>query len=209
MLRYIKPLALCLLLAAAAAQAQSVYRWVDDKGETHYGQSVPPEYKDYGYVRLGPNGTVRERVEPKLTPEQIAERRRQRAEQARRDAAAHKQQVQDRMLLVTYNNEQEIHDAFEAQRAGIESQRVSTRMALDLVETRFEKLISRAAQRNRAGQIVPAQLQEQIDETRGELRALRGDLARLDEREAQARERTASRLKRYRQLTGSNPENDS
>lgn len=203
---YIRPLTLCLLLATAAAHAQSVYRWVDDQGETHYGQSVPPEYKDYGYVRLGPDGSVRERVEPKLTPEQIKEQRRQRAEQARRDAEEHKRQVRDRMLLATYRSEQDIHDTFEARKAGIESQRVSTRMALDLVENRFEKRVSRAARRTRNGQAVPAQLQEQINDTRARLRDLRADLARLDEREAQARERLAARLERYRELTGSSRE---
>src|SRR5690625_4312597 len=68
MLRTTLTIALTMILLASTAQAQSVYRWVDDNGEIHYGDSVPTEYKDYGYVRLGPDGTVRERVEPALSP---------------------------------------------------------------------------------------------------------------------------------------------
>jgi chromosome segregation ATPase len=201
MLRKILLLFLPLALAASAAHAQSVYRWVDDEGETHYGQTVPPEFKDYGYVRLGPDGTVRERVEPALSPEEIAERRRQRAEQARQEAAERSQEARDRMLLATYSSEEDLREALDMQLAGIESQRASTRMALDLVENRFESLVGRAAELNRQGRGVPDRLQTDIEETRAELRGLRGDLERLEEREQEARDRFAANLERYRDLT--------
>lgn len=201
MLRYLTPFVLLLILAASAAEAQSVYRWVDDEGETHYGQSVPPEFKDYGYVRLGPDGTVRERVEPALTPEQIEQRRRQRAEQARQEAAQRSQEARDRMLLATYSSEEALREALDMQLAGIESQRASTRMALDLVENKFENLVSRAASLNRDGRAVSEKLQTSIEETRQELRDLRADLQRLDEREAEPRDRYSANLERYRELT--------
>lgn len=201
MLRYILLPFLLLVLVASAAQAQSVYRWVDDEGETHYGQSVPPEFKDYGYVRLAPDGTVRERVEPALSPEEMAERRRQRAEQARREASQRSQEASDRMLLATYDSEEDLRQALETQLAGIESQRASTRMALNLIENRFENLIGRAAELNREGRDIPERLQSELDDTRAELRSLRADLKRLDEREAEARERFSASLERYRELT--------
>lgn len=201
MLRYIPLLFLLFVLVAPAAHAQSVYRWVDDDGETHYGQSVPPEFKDYGYVRLGPDGTVRERVEPALSPEEIEERRRQRAEQARQEAAERSQEARDRMLLATYRSEEDLREALDMQLAGIQSQRVSTRMALNIIENRFESLVSRAAELDREGRNVSENLQTRIQETRAELRSLRADLTRLDEREAEARDRFANNLERYRELT--------
>lgn len=39
-----RTLALALLLAAAAAHAQ-IYRWTDEQGRVHYGQSPPPGAK--------------------------------------------------------------------------------------------------------------------------------------------------------------------
>jgi chromosome segregation ATPase len=89
---------------------------------------------------------------------------------------------------------------------GIESQRSSTRMALNLIENRFEGLVTRAADLNREGRAVPPRLQSEIDETRSELRKLRADLDRLDEREVNARERFSASLERYRELTSSNQE---
>jgi len=206
MLRYTLLFVLMFVLAAPAAHAQSVYRWVDDEGKTHYGQSVPPEFKDYGYVRLGPDGTVRERVEPALSPEEMAERRRQRVQQAREEAAERSQEARDRMLLATYNSEEDLREALEMQLAGIQSQRVSTRMALNLIENRFEGLVSRAAELNRKGREVSETLQNRIEETRAELRGLRADLVRLDERETEARERFSASIERYRELTSSHEE---
>lgn len=201
MLRKILLLVLPLTLAASVALAQSVYRWVDDQGEIHYGQSVPPEFKDYGYVRLGPDGMVRERVEPALNPEQIAERRRQRAKQARQEAAERSQEARDRMLLATYSSEADLRKALDMQLAGLESQRASTRMALDLVENRFETLIGRAADLSREGRDVSQGLQADIEETRAELRGLRRDLERLEVRKQRARDRFSANLERYRELT--------
>lgn len=201
MRRKILLLVLPLALAASTVHAQSVYRWVDDEGETHYGQTVPPEFKDYGYVRLGPDGMVRERVEPALSQEEIAERRRQRAQQARQEAAERSQEARDRMLLATYSSEEELRKTLDMQLAGLESQRASTRMALNLVENRFETLVGRAARLNREGRPVPDRLQTDIEETRAELRNLRGDLERLAERKQEAHDRFSANLERYRELT--------
>ncbi|NBB93961.1 MAG: DUF4124 domain-containing protein [Gammaproteobacteria bacterium] len=201
MLRLIASFLLLSALAVSTAVAQSYYRWVDDSGEVHYGQSVPPEYAAYGYERLGPDGTVRERVEPQLSPEEIAERRQQRAEQERREAEERNQETRDRMLLATYGSEEDLRDAMKMQLQGLESQRASTRMAVELVENRFETQIGRAARLSREGRPVPGRLQESIEETRTELRRLRADLDRLDEREAQTRERFMADLARYRELT--------
>jgi hypothetical protein len=38
-------LALAALLLAATAHAATIYRWVDDKGHTHFSDTVPEKYK--------------------------------------------------------------------------------------------------------------------------------------------------------------------
>lgn len=194
---------LSLLLASSSALAQAYYRWVDDEGEVHYGQSVPPEFKDYGYVRLGPDGTVRERVEPALSPEEIAERRQQRAEEAEREAERRSQASRDRLLTATFSSEQALIDGMEMQLAGIESQRASTETALELMERRFETLVARAAPYHRREATVPANLQEGVKETRAELHRLREEIERLEQRKAETRQRFMADLERYRELTGS------
>lgn len=48
--------AACLALAAFAAGAQTMYKWVDEKGTTHFSEHPPPD------------GKKAAKVEPKVTP---------------------------------------------------------------------------------------------------------------------------------------------
>ena len=57
----------CLGLATVAGAAE-VYRWVDENGEVHYSESLPPDYKDKGFDRLNRDGLVIDENQ-KLTPE--------------------------------------------------------------------------------------------------------------------------------------------
>lgn len=189
------------LLVFGEVLAQTVYRWVDDHGEVHYGHAVPPEFTHRGYERLGRDGVVRERVEPALAPEQLAERRAQQQREAELAAQQRNQESSDRLLLATYRSENDLRASLEMQLTALNSQRASIRMALNLVEGRFESLVSRAAEHTRNSQAVPAALESSIDEARAELRRLRTDLTALDGREQDLRDQFASDLNRYRELT--------
>lgn len=191
------------LLAMGDAAAQTVYRWVDDSGEVHYGHSVPPEYASQGYEVLRRDGTVRERVEPALTPEELAERRESRRREKEEESRQRNQQTRDRLLLATYRSEDALESALETQIVALNSQRASIRTAINQVERRFEHLIDRAAEHSRDDRKVPQKLEESISKARAELRRLRTDLAALDEREKQIREESRADLERYRKLTNS------
>ena len=66
---------LCVLLplSVAAQQAQrGTFKWVDDEGVIHYGDSIPPEYADKPKQRLNDQGVAVEQLEGKKTAEQLA-----------------------------------------------------------------------------------------------------------------------------------------
>ena len=73
------------------------YKWVDEKGITHYGDYVPPEYAKRERAVLNQEGVVIRRLEAEKTPEQRA------ADALRlRDAESRKQH--DQFLLNTYTS---------------------------------------------------------------------------------------------------------
>ncbi|MCU0976914.1 MAG: DUF4124 domain-containing protein [Steroidobacteraceae bacterium] len=95
---------LALVLSAAQAEAQKVYRWVDKNGQVHYGDKVPPEYASQNRDVLNKSGI---KVGTELaagTPEAIKARE----EAERAQAAAAEQARRDRMLLQTYQSPEEI-----------------------------------------------------------------------------------------------------
>src|SRR5699024_3580196 len=154
------------------------------------------------YVRLGPDGTVRERVEPALSPEEIIERCKRRAAQAREEAEQRRRATQDRMLLATYRSEEELRLERDSRLAGIRNEQSALKASLDLYENRYEKLASQAAQNSREGKGISRRLQSEISDARSKLQQLRTELKDANQRELTTRQRFDQRIKRYRKLTG-------
>ncbi|MDP9066523.1 MAG: DUF4124 domain-containing protein [Pseudomonadota bacterium] len=102
-------IAFALLLAAASSATTAIggtnsrktYKWVDERGVTHYGDHIPPEFASQEQRVINSQGIETERVEAQKSSEQLA------AEEQQRGAAA-VQASRDRNLLNTYSSVGEI-----------------------------------------------------------------------------------------------------
>jgi len=87
----------------------AMYKWVDEKGSTHYGDRVPPQYSDRAGAQLKKSGRTvqveQKAAAPSRQPEQDPEKRMLEAKQQT------DRQRQDNALLATYANEAEIDQA--------------------------------------------------------------------------------------------------
>lgn len=96
-----------LLFAVSVSAEARVYKWVDKKGITHYGETVPPEYANANITELDEKGRVVSQHEV-LTPEQAAARAESEAKKRAAEQAALDQKRHDKALVSSYNSEQEI-----------------------------------------------------------------------------------------------------
>ncbi|HSH97987.1 MAG: DUF4124 domain-containing protein [Methylophilaceae bacterium] len=82
--------------ASLAADGKKILKWVDDKGVTHYGDSIPSQYADRDNSEINSQGiTIRKNhIKPK--------------EQTVLEIANQDQTRRDRALLASYTTEQEI-----------------------------------------------------------------------------------------------------
>jgi len=107
-------LVLCVFGALAAQPSlAAMYKWVDEKGKTHYGDSIPPQYANRSSERLNKSGAVQTKAERTA---QTAEARpsEQDIEKQKADAKRQlEQRRQDTALLATYSSEREIELARE------------------------------------------------------------------------------------------------
>lgn len=87
-----------------------LYRWTDEKGVVHYGDSVPPEYAKQDRSVLNSQGVNVGFEQGELTPEQRAEKQRQAAEAAQAQAQREEIARRDKMLLETYISVSDIED---------------------------------------------------------------------------------------------------
>lgn len=156
--------------AAAPQDKGGILKWVDDKGVTHYGDSIPPEYAHRSSTVLNKTGRVLRKNEAfkptaELTPDAVQEKLL--AEQQRRDG----------VLLGSYTTEQEIDLARER----------STQMddsAIKGLEQRAAGVKERLAmyQKSAAGftsrkKPIPDDLKQDIDGANGELGRIEAQIA--------------------------------
>jgi hypothetical protein len=99
-------LAACIFLTPTARAA--TYKWVDDQGNVHYSDKMPPEAVNKGSIELNKQGVPIKKNDPALTPEQ--RRAREVEEERTRQAAKIRDEIQrrDRALLQTFTTEGEI-----------------------------------------------------------------------------------------------------
>lgn len=96
------------LAILAAPAAGTLYKWVDEKGVTHYGDSIPPEYVRGGTTEFNKQGRAIKRTAPALTPEQIRAQEEERTRRIEDEKAAREQKRKDDALLATYTSVKEI-----------------------------------------------------------------------------------------------------
>ena len=202
---------LCALVVGATPALAEVYRWVDENGEVHYSESLPPDYEDKGYDVLNRQGMVVEK-DRKLTPEPPPEVPvEEEPQELPRDASgmprpkaafseAEMQQRMDTFLMLRYESEQEILDAMNVEirqlnydRRLLESSRASS-------EEAFRGHVKLAADRQRAGLPVKEATVREINTNRAELAKVESALDGLQQRENSIRADFEKQLERYRYL---------
>lgn len=210
-------LAACVFLAASAeaqkkgAQAQpKVYRWVDENGEVHFSESLPPDLQEEKLEVQKKTGntwqedrTLAPPPPPKPKPPGKNELPRdssgmQRA--APRYSPAQIKAQQDDFLLLRYHSEEEILDAMQVEIKQMDyDKRVLTasRKSLDVA---YHGNIREAAERQRAGLKVEDKLVRNIRSLKQRLASNAASIGALTEREAAIRKTFEADLDRYRTL---------
>jgi hypothetical protein len=186
---------------AASQPAGRIYKWVDEQGVTHYGQSIPPEYRDQGGAEMSKGGMTVRRIDPASTPEQ----RKAAEDKARREKDEQKrvfeQRRRDTALLNTYTSPREIDEARDRNLAlplqairGLEPR-------VKRSEERLETLEQRADGFEQVGKPVPDHLKDDIAEQKLELEGLHADIERHKSQIKAIQTRFEQDKQRYVELT--------
>lgn len=203
-MRSLTALVLLVVFADAAAQT-TVYKWVDEDGETHYSQTLPPERVQQEHAQLDGEGRVTREIARALTAAERAElAARMRAE---RDAAERQrlQSQQDRLFLAAYPTERAVADSIDAQRDVLMGEYQSVSSLIEQARLRLNQSVTQAAEMQRAGREVPEHLQLDISRARGNLAQLNARHAELEDQIDGLDNTLAEELARFRRLTGTEP----
>jgi hypothetical protein len=155
-----------LAIGAGPARA-AMYKWVDDKGITHYTDTMPPDAVNKGNVELNKQGVTIKKTDPAVTPEQRkareAEVEQQRELAKQKEAQARK----DRALLDSYTTESDIDLAKNRSLRTVENALQSAQAySTQLTKRKAELTANKAALGSKP---VPAALERDHSATDGEL----------------------------------------
>lgn len=200
-LRGLLPIGILVAGMPAAAVAAKLYKWVDEHGQVHYSEVIPPQYRDRANVEIDRRGRVLRRNEA------FEEKKRQIDEEASRKQVEEKRNTEqgrrDKALLDTYTNEAEIDLARDRTIAFPQQVAESYEPRIRTVKQRVQALRAEKEGLVKAGKPVPVALVSEMAAVEKELGAL---LAEQQARQAeieQIRERYSAQKARYRELTGS------
>ncbi len=200
-----------LWMHPAPALAAEVYRWVDENGEVHYSESLPPDYKDKGHDVLNRDGLVVDENQT-LTPPPPAEAAPEdELKELPRDASglarpkalyseAEMQQRLDNFLMLRYDSEQEILDAMNVEIKQLNYDRRLLAGSLASTNEAYRGQLHLAADRQRAGLPVDEATSREIRKLRKELAKSSESLNGLQQREDAIRADFNKQLERYRYL---------
>jgi hypothetical protein len=201
---FVAALALSLLsLAAAGADTGSsggkVYRWTDDKGVVHYGDSVPTEFSQTERSVLNNQGVEVGHIEGGKNAQQ-------QADQARAANAAQQRAQHDRFLLATYLSTKDIEQLRDERIELMEAQIKSATIYIDTLTTRMAALQDRAVRfkpysSDANARRLPDDLAEELVHTLNEARTQHQALEAKQNEVVETRAEFDSDIQRYRELT--------
>jgi hypothetical protein len=196
----------CLLALFALALPVSLhagpqlYKWVDEHGETHYSDRVPPDEAKQGRSVLNDQGITVKTVDAAKTPEELAEEQRlaRIREEQRRIAEA--RAAQDRVLLNTFQNEQAIVNARDAKIAAIGNIIHISSGTLRGLEQKLTAQMKSAADLERSGRSVPPALEQRIRDIRAQMRETKEFIDQKNNEQEAIRQAYEKDIQRYREL---------
>src|ERR1700680_3429756 len=97
-----------LLIALTIPAIAATFKWVDEKGVTHYGDSLPADDSKRGGAQINEQGKVLKKYDAVLTPEQQKARDADIAKQSELDQQREEQRRRDLALVNVYTDEPEI-----------------------------------------------------------------------------------------------------
>ena len=189
--------------AAYASEHDRVYKWVDEDGQIHYGDSIPPEYSDLPKQVLNEHAVTVDHLEGRKTEEQLL------AEQKARELETQKelQRRADQALLATYLSVEEIVMHRDRRIELFQAQSRVTELYLRNLERRLSKLKREAARYRPYNEdpdapLISQDLVADINETNATIARHEKNLQKFREDERQMVARFEGDINRFKALKG-------
>ena len=184
------------------ADAVKLYRWVDDSGDVHYSDRVPPEHARQERARLNQQGIYVERTEAAKTEKDILQEQELARLREARNQILQEQQARDSALLTTFSSEEDILFARDGKLATIESHLTVAKSTIERLTERLTEMQTEAAARERKGKHISKSFLSEIEATRRQIEDKHRGITQREEEKQVILEKFDRDLRRFKELKG-------
>lgn len=197
-MRYFLSLMILMLLSFPAAA--KMYKWVDENGKTHFGDTIPPQYAKQGNIELNKKGMAVKQTDAAMTPEQRKAKEEEEAQKKEEERKKEEQKRRDSALLNTYTTDKEIDLVRDRnlQQGTLQIQGMELR--IKQIQPRLNEARKKAEAIKASGKPLPVYLQQEVQETEKEMQHLQDMVKQRRQEMETVRTRFEDDKKRFREL---------
>ena len=186
--------------SSSTTAPKQTYKWVDEQGVTHYGDSVPSQYSQREHTVLNSQGVEVQKRIAEMSPKEAAEYQARQREEARR-------KQHDMFLITTYPSVAEIETIRDSRLDQINAQITAAEAYIASLTTRVDGLKQRALSfapyNTRAGaRRMPDDLAEEMVRAMSELRTQNSALTAKRTEFKSVQDQFDTDISRYKELRG-------
>ena len=190
---------LLFILCSVPAQAK-LYKWVDENGQTHFGDKIPTQYLSKEHKELNEQGATVKTYDAAETEEERAEKRKQERARKEEEKKAKLQAKRDRVLLDTYTTERDLIAAKTARLDAVASQMQLSESIIADTERKLEMTEKQITRIKASGREVPKNISDKMVREEKQLATQRKIARGHLEREQKINTQFDGYIERFREL---------
>jgi Domain of unknown function (DUF4124) len=179
----------------------NTFRWVDENGQVHYSDQIPPNEVDQAYSTINKEGVTINSVEKAKTKEQLAEEQRLKERQAEQERLARERQNYDHILLDTYSKVSDLEKTRDRYLATLEGVIKVAQHKLASLNTELDKLNKAAANLEQDGKAMSEDMRHDITNLQSQIDRENSFILAQRTQQKELREKFAADIKRFQELT--------
>lgn len=192
------------LVVAVPASAGKLYKWVDEKGNVHYSDKVPPEAAKLAREEKNQDGVTVKQVARAKTQEELAAEAAQRVKDEEARKLAEAQAQADRALMLSYTTEDDLIRARDQELGVIDANMTTAKLTIGSQEKNLSDLLAHAADFERNKKPVPQKVTDSITHVRAQIEAQQKTLKEREAAKEIVRKDYEAKLLRWRELSAKN-----
>lgn len=189
------------LLGYAGLGEAKLYKWVDDKGEVHYGTTIPPEYAQKANTEISAQGYSKKEHERALTKEEIDRLEAEKVKQAEAEKQKQLQIEQDQRLLNSYPSVDAIIMTRDGKINSLETRIATSQDNLAKLQSALTDKQTQIDQLTQRSRPVPPDLANTLKTIQQQIQENEIAISEYRQQQQEIRQDFNEKLKRYKEIT--------